>query len=166
MVSSARQYREAMARVGAAVHIITTGGPAGRHGFTASAVASVTDEPPTLLVCQNRANISNAHFKANQVLCVNTLAASQEGLSRRFGGMPECDMEGRFAAAEWCDLATGAPVLQGALVSFDCRIVQAIEVGTHSWFLCEVKAIKHGTADEGLIYFGRRYHPVRMKLPS
>ena len=42
-------FRDAMAHVGAAVNIITTDGPAGRAGFTASAVCSVTDTPPTLL---------------------------------------------------------------------------------------------------------------------
>ena len=49
-------YREAMARLGAAVNVITTDGPGGRAGFTASAVTSVTDTPPTLLVCANRTN--------------------------------------------------------------------------------------------------------------
>ena len=47
-------FRDAMACVGAAVNIITTDGPAGLAGFTASAVCSVTDSPPTLLVCLNR----------------------------------------------------------------------------------------------------------------
>lgn len=49
-----QSFRDAMAHVGAAVNIITTDGPAGRAGFTASAVCSVTDAPPTLLVCLNR----------------------------------------------------------------------------------------------------------------
>ena len=49
-------YREAMARLGAAVNVVTTDGPGGRGGFTASAVTSVTDDPPTLLVCANRTN--------------------------------------------------------------------------------------------------------------
>lgn len=44
-------FRDAMSCMGAAVNIITTDGPAGRAGFTASAVCSVTDTPPTLLVC-------------------------------------------------------------------------------------------------------------------
>ncbi len=50
-------YRDAMARLGAAVSIVTTDGPAGRAGFTASAVCSVTDDPPTLLVCMNRSHL-------------------------------------------------------------------------------------------------------------
>ncbi len=159
-------YRDAMARVGAAVHVVTTAGPAGRYGFTATAVVGVTDDPPTLLVCQNRSSDANPAFKTNGVLCVNTLAAAQENLSPVFAGMTMCDMDGRFAAAEWDTLATGAPVLRGALVSLDCRIVQVVEAGSHSVLFCEVAAIAAGEGREGLIYFGRSYHPVRLRQPD
>nr|WP_269530312.1 flavin reductase [Asaia astilbis] len=47
-------FRDAMARLASAVTIITTDGENGRHGFTASAVCSVSDDPATLLVCVNR----------------------------------------------------------------------------------------------------------------
>jgi flavin reductase len=144
------------------VNVITSNGPAGRHGFTASAVCSVTDDPPTLLVCQNRASTSNAAFKANRVLCVNTLTSGMQELSSVFAGLTDVDMDGRFAAAAWSMLATGAPVLQGATVSFDCRISQVVEVGTHSVLFCEVVAVQSGSVHDGLIYFGRGYHPVGM----
>jgi len=61
---SKHAYRDAMARFGAAVSVITTDGPAGRAGFTASAVCSVTDDPPTLLVCMNRGSERHAVFLA------------------------------------------------------------------------------------------------------
>jgi hypothetical protein len=48
-----------MARLGAAVNVVTTDGSAGRCGFTASAVCAITDEPPTLLVCMNRSSAQN-----------------------------------------------------------------------------------------------------------
>jgi flavin reductase len=92
-------YRNAMARLGAAVNIITTDGPAGRAGFTASAVCSVTDEPPTLLVCLNRSASVYPAFKANGVLCVNVLAAGHQSLSTLFGG--RTPMDERFAAGRW-----------------------------------------------------------------
>ena len=58
-------------------------------------------------------------------------------------------------------LATGAPVLQGAVVSFDCRIADIIDKGTHSVIFAEVAGIRGGSHHEhGLIYFGRDYHPV------
>ena len=163
---SRQTYREAMALVGAAVHVVTTAGPAGRLGFTASAVTSVSDDPPILLVCHNRASDTNPAFKTNGRLCVNTLSAAQEGLSPVFAGMTDRDMNARFAAAEWSELATGAPVLRDALVSFDCRIEQIVEVGTHSVLFCAVEAVAIGDSHAGLIYFGRRYHPVRVTVPG
>jgi flavin reductase len=151
-------FRDAMARLGAAVNVITSDGSGGRAGCTASAVCSVTDDPPTLLVCLNRNSDNNQVLKTNGVVCINTLASGHEELSQVFAGVTGTDMEGRFAAASWITLATGAPVLQGATVSFDCRIVQTSEVGTHTVFFCEVEAIQTGSVHEGLIYFGRSYH--------
>jgi flavin reductase len=151
-------YRDAMARLGAAVNVITTDGPGGRAGFTASAVCSVTDSPPTLLVCANRSNDSYPAMKANGVLCVNTLTPDQQEHSPLFAGMTEHTMEGRFGSAAWHTLATGAPVMEGAAASFDCRIDQVVEVGTHDVFFCIVEAVETGPVHEALIYFARGYH--------
>ena len=153
-------YREAMARLGAAVNVITTDGPAGKAGFTASAVTSVTDTPPTLLVCANRTNDSYPAMRENGVLCVNTLTPAQEGLSPVFAGMTELQLERRFDGHAWSTLVTGAPVLDNAVVVFDCRIDQIIEVGTHDVFFCSVEGVRTGDATEGLIYYGRGYHRV------
>ncbi len=153
-------FHDAMARLGAAVNVITTDGPGGRRGFTASAVCSVTDDPPTLLVCCNRGNDSHTALLANQVMCVNTLAAGQTGVSDVFAGMAGHEGEARFAAADWFRLETGAPALHGAAVSFDCRIVEVTEVGTHSVLFGEVVALRQGSVHDGLIYFGRAYHPL------
>ena len=57
-------------------------------------------------------------------------------------------------------MLTGAPVLDGALVAFDCRIEQIVEVGTHDVFICSVEAVEVGTVHEGLIYYARGYHRV------
>ncbi len=108
----------------------------------------------------NRGSDSNEAFKANAVLCVNTLAATQEALSPIFAGFTPHTMPERFDQADWITLATGAPVLLDAVVSFDCRITQTSEVGTHNVFFCEVEAIQTSGAHEGLIYFGRSYHRI------
>lgn len=152
-------FRDAMARLGGAVSVITTDGPAGRFGFTASAVCSVTDSPPTLLVCMNRASLSNAHFKSNGVLCVNVLAGTHQDVSGTFAN-GHLSMEERFAATPWSTLESGSPVMAEALVNFDCRISQVHEVGSHSIFYCEVLKIKQGDSDEGLVYFNRAYHTL------
>lgn len=151
-------YRDAMAHLGAAVCIVTTDGPAGRAGFTASAVCSVTDEPPTLLVCMNRTSSAYASVTGNSVLCVNVLSAQQEPLSRLFGGKVPAGE--RFAAAAWATLETGAPVLADCAVAFDCRIENVTTVGTHDVLFCRVMALKAGPT-ENLIYLGRAYHLIR-----
>lgn len=151
-------YREAMARLGAAVNVITTDGPGGKAGFTASAVCSVTDTPPTLLVCANRSNDSYPAFKANSVLCVNTLTGAHEALSPIFAGLTEHPADRRFDAGAWGTLATGAPLLDGAAIAFDCRIDKIVEVGTHDVFFCIVEAVQVGPGREVLIYYARGYH--------
>ena len=154
------QFRDAMARLGSAVNIITTVGQSGWLGFTASAVCSVTDDPPTILVCMNRGSALNEAFKVAGVLCLNTLASAQEPLSGLFAGVGDIPMAERFERAQWSTLATGAPVLDGAVVSVDCRIAQVTEVGTHSVMFCQAMASRMGATQDGLIYFGRAYHRV------
>src|SRR5207253_5127235 len=66
-------FRDAMSRLGAAVHVITTAGPGGKTGATATAVCSVSDAPPTLLMCLNRRSQTNPVVVENGVFCVNTL---------------------------------------------------------------------------------------------
>jgi flavin reductase len=153
-----QDYRDAMACLGAAVSIVTTDGGAGRAGFSASAICSVTDDPPTLLVCINRASSAYAGVIGNQVVCVNVLSARHEPLSRLFGGKVPADE--RFAAAAWSTLETGAPVLADCAVAFDCRIANAVNVGTHDVLFCRVVALQRSRCMDNLVYFGRAYHTV------
>lgn len=156
----AKEFREAMARLGAAVNVITTDGPAGRGGFTASAVCSVTDSPPTLLVCMNQGSFQYERFASNGVLCVNVLGAEQEHLSRLFSGQLEAGIDERFAQTPYGSLATGSPAVAGSTVSFDCEIDRVETVGTHGVFLCRVVGISKGAQAAGLLYFNREYHRV------
>ena len=80
------EFREAMARVCAPVNIVTTDGPAGRGGFTATAMCSVSDDPPTLLVCMNERSAQTGMFLANQRFCVNVLTQSHMHLAAKFAG--------------------------------------------------------------------------------
>jgi len=147
-----------MARLGAAVNIVTTDGVAGRAGFTASAVCSVTDQPPTLLVCLNRSSSVYQFFNRNGVLCVNALSRGHERLSQLFGG--KTPMAERFAAGSWRTLATGAPVLGDAVVAFDCRVMEIVASGTHDVMFCKVEEVELDTNRDGLMWFARRYHGV------
>ncbi|MCA0919212.1 flavin reductase [Pseudooceanicola nanhaiensis] len=152
-------YREGMARMGAAITVLATDGPAGKHGMTASAVCSVTDTPPTLLICVNRASRTHDIIRDNGVVAVNVLAGRHQALSTAFAGREEDD---RFRSGSWRTLVTGAPVLTDASVAFDCKITDHSPVGSHTVFFCEVQAMElaEGQA-ETLIWFGRDFHPLK-----
>lgn len=167
MIDSAT-YREAMSGLGMAVNIVTSKGKAGLAGCTVSAVCSVTDEPPTLLVCINRASKNNAMIRENGNLCVNVLAADQSHIARQFASRG-ASMESRFAAAAWECLETGAPALVGSIAAFDCDVMAMNEVGTHTVFYCQIRAVRSSNGREGLIYFGRDFHrlqPAAQTVPA
>ncbi len=150
-----------MALLSAAVNIITTDGIGGRAGFTATAVCSVTAQPPTLLVCLNRTSSAYKAVRANGVLCVNILKSHHEDIGRLFGG--KTPIEERFAAGRWSALSTGAPALDDGLVSFDCKISDVASAGTHEILICEIVAIRQNDVlDEPLIYFDRNYRRLRV----
>ncbi|WP_408906152.1 flavin reductase [Muricoccus roseus] len=160
MEPSRQEFRDAMARLGAAVTIVTTDGPGGRVGITASAVCSVTDTPPTLLVCMNRNSSLNPAVQANGVLCINVLPGDAKDLSNVFAGFTGADQIGRFAEGSWTQLVTGAPVLEEAVAALDCEVEEMVEKGTHSVVFARVQAIRLGPQRPALIWFSRNYHPV------
>ncbi|MCU4412791.1 flavin reductase [Acinetobacter sp. WU_MDCI_Axc73] len=151
-------FRNAMSLLTSAVSVVTTAGLSGRYGFTASAVCSVTDTPPTLLVCMNQAASSHVHFIENKILTVNVLGAHHQHISKVFSS--KMTPEERFKHGVWSELETGAPVLEDALVSFDCEIEQIQTVGTHTIFICPIVAIQHSQHGQSLVYFNRGYHHV------
>jgi flavin reductase (DIM6/NTAB) family NADH-FMN oxidoreductase RutF len=155
-----QDYHDAMARFGAAVHVVTTNGVAGLCGFTGSAVCSVSDDPPTLLVCLNRASKLNAVFKENGTFCINTLNASQEELSNCFAGYTQHSMTERFETENWYEMETGSPALKNSLVSLDCTITAIEEVATHSVMFGRVCALKTGAHKPSLVYLNRTYRSL------
>ena len=74
---------------------------------------------------------------------VNILARDQEDIAMRFAGMDGTDRNDRFGLGSWTDIATGAPVLEGALVGFDCTIADSVTAGTHTIFIGRIVGIQH-----------------------
>ncbi|KQV36997.1 flavin reductase [Rhizobium sp. Root1204] len=162
---SKTEFRDAMARVCAPVNVITTNGEAGRGGFTATAMCSVTDEPPTLLVCMNSKSAQAQLFLDNNRFCVNVLTGEHKDLAGYFAGR-EADMTARYSAAEWTDLNSGNQALADAIVSFDCRIVDARLVGTHNLLIGEVTEIRSRKDGHALLYFDRSFVHVPTQTGS
>jgi cob(II)yrinic acid a,c-diamide reductase len=139
---SKQLYRDGMARFAGAVHIVTT------------------DDPPTLLVCLNRASQLHSTFLENGVFCLNTLAGDQRELSELFarhGGVP---MQERFAPQRWEKFNTGAPALRDALACFDCRVTDGKEVGTHWVLFGAVQDIRMSSGTSALLYLHRAYRTL------
>src|SRR5450830_239453 len=154
-------FRNAMAHLPAAVSVITTNGVAGRCGITASAVCSVTDAPPTILVCLNRSSAMHDIFKQNGHLCVNVLSDEQEQLAMHFSGATKVAMEERFSWDIWEQGPLQQPVLRGALVKLQGRIKEFKEVGSHSVMFVELSDIQVSEEKDSLIYFNRLFHKVK-----
>ena len=163
-ILSPQQYRDCMARLAGAVNIVATDGPAGRRGVTVSAAVSVSDNPPTVLVCLNRNREENRWFEENGCFSLNTLAGDHTALARAFAGEGHLSMDDRFALGMWQSLATGAPVLKGSLMSLDCRVTDVQAVATHYVILGEVAACsldrRSDRDSEALIYLERQYRTL------
>lgn len=153
-------FREAMSRFAAAVHLVTTDGPAGRRGLTVSSACSVSDDPATLLVCLNTISPLNRRFEENGNFAVNVLGRANEVAARLFSGEGRLSADERFARAEWETLQTGAPLLADALVGFDCRLTDSRIVATHRVMVGEVVGIRMGARAPSLVYLDRGYHAL------
>ncbi|WP_375790697.1 flavin reductase [Bradyrhizobium sp. vgs-9] len=158
---SADEFREALSKLATPVSIVATNGAHGIAGFTCSAVCSITDAPPTLMVCSNRKSFANSIIRANGVLCVSSLSADQIALSQLFSGVGKVPMAERFNGPDWGILTTGAPYFKGSRVALDCRVAHVREVGSHSVIFAEVLSIVHAIQGDPLLYHSRSYATIR-----
>ena len=156
----ASHFREAMSRYGAAVHVVTTDGAGGKTGFTATAIVSVSDNPPTILICINRKSAAGPLLAENGVFCVNTLGADAQGIADVFAGRTGAKLAERFNVGTWSMLTTGAPVLTTAIVACDCRIIEIKAVASHNVIFGVVESIAFGPAAPALVYHARSYKTV------
>jgi flavin reductase (DIM6/NTAB) family NADH-FMN oxidoreductase RutF len=150
MTVSSDAFVSAMRNFPAAVNVITTGSGDGRAGLTATAVFSLTAEPPQIAISINH----NASAYRTLVDCgffgVSTLASHQEAIARRFAGGAKG--LARFEQGEWFTDATGASLLAGAMVNLDCRIERSIDFSTHTLFVGRVEALRTESAAKPLLF--------------
>lgn len=147
------QFLDAMQQLPGAVTIVTTGTGRDRVGFTATAVCSLSAEPPQLLVCVNRSTRSFAAMERADSFAVNVLADSDSETATRFASLPQ---EERFATGDWQTLTSGAPVLGTAAVTFDCSLAQIWQQDSHAIICGRIVASRTSAADP-LLYARRTY---------
>ena len=147
-------FLEGMSRAAQTVSVVTTDGPAGRAGVTVSAMCSVSADPPMVLACIHHQSRAMPAIRQNAAFCVNVLADNMQRVSDTFATITSA--EDMFDVADWQAEVTGAPVLTGALASFDCRVEEIHRAGSHFIFLGNVEEVVLGSGVP-LLYGSRSY---------
>ena len=115
------------------------GGPCGLHGMTANAIASLSLEPPLVLVAVDKRALTLDYLKKNQCFAINILRIDQEELSRRFAAPGPKD----FSDLKITTAATESPILADCLAYVDCKVVDILPGGDHEIFIGEILAGEH-----------------------
>ena len=152
------EFRAALGRFPSGVTVVTTKDASGRfHGITVSAFASVSLEPPMILVCIEKTTGSHYAFHESEFFVVNILAEGQEDLSNHFASQISDKFDGvryRFGIGE-------IPVLEDAFVTLECRLAYAHEGGDHTIFVGLIE--KSTLTDKNpLVYWHSNYRKLEV----
>jgi len=131
-------FRRALGQFAASVTVVTTRDAQGRSlGLTVTAFASVSLEPPLVLVCVDHRSEAHAGFRHAGLFGVSILAEEQEEVSRRFavGGAA------KFKGLELATGSTGVPLIPGALAHLECRVSGMHVAGDHTIYVGEVLSV-------------------------
>lgn len=143
-------FKQGMRLLTAGVTIVTTAIGSARIGLTATAICSLTAEPPMLLACVSRDAGAHDPTLQSRVFCVNVLSAAHHALALLFADNKHA-VE-RFQSGDWGTLATGAPVLMDSLASFDCVLDQTMRAATHTVLIGRVSAVRTSPDRMPLLY--------------
>jgi flavin reductase (DIM6/NTAB) family NADH-FMN oxidoreductase RutF len=154
---SAEAFKQGMRCFAAGVTIVTTLHDGVRSGLTATAVTSLSADPPQVLVCVNRAAGAHDLIHRGSLMCVNVLSRAHQHLAARFAGQKGVFGENRFAAGRWTTLKTGAPVLADALACFDCVVTERVQASTHTIFIGRVVGVRVRPKARPLVYASGTY---------
>jgi flavin reductase (DIM6/NTAB) family NADH-FMN oxidoreductase RutF len=149
------EFRRILGHWTTGVAIVATTARQGEpRGLTANAVASVSLDPPLVLVCVERGADTHDSIRTAGCFAISMLPQAAERTARRFAG---ADAEAKFDGVAYHTAITGAPILDEALAWVDCQLRDAHEGGDHSIFVGEVLA---GDAVEGepLAFYRGGYH--------
>jgi flavin reductase len=143
-----------MRQLASGVTLVTGGTLEKACGLIATAVASVSLEPPTLLACVSHDAFAFGVIEESGVLAINLLGLQHKALIDQFSDAARRDE--RFTKGAWTTLSTGAPVLEDALAVFDCRVVQRMRYTTHTIFLAIPEAVRIA-GGEPIVHFDRGF---------
>jgi flavin reductase (DIM6/NTAB) family NADH-FMN oxidoreductase RutF len=152
---SRKAFRDAMRRFATTVSIISCSRDGCRYGMSATAVSSLSFDPPALLVCVNSSAATHRALSRGGRFCVNVLRSFHSGLSQTFSG--KFRGEDRFAVGQWGQTADGLPFLLDAQSNLFCEIDRTIKYATHTIFIGQVYAAMTQTEVDPLVYQDGKY---------
>ena len=153
-------FRLAMRQLASGVLVVTHGSGPLRTGFTATSVTSLSMEPPTLLVCVNRAASLYQQLAAGDLFGVNILAAHHTEIADRFAGRDGVERAERFRDGGWSTPVEGVSLLDDALASFVCQAEEVIERRTHAILIGRVRFARSQTEGGALLYWRGDYDRI------
>lgn len=152
-------FKSAMRHLAAGVSVITSQRGGQINGMTATAVCSVSTDPPSVLVVVNRSSYSHELISDSGIFALNFLQERQAVLARYFSGSSEKCFDGiphHYGAS-------GCPLLDACCASMECEIASTCDFATHSIFIGRVIAVRQ--QDESpLLYFDARFHGLGTEL--
>ena len=151
-------FKAAMRRFAVSVSIVTVSEGQSPSGMTATAVSSVSIDPPSVLVCVNRAARLHAQMQRGSAFCLNILSNEQASLSSAFGG--RLSAQERFSLGEWLLSPGHPPALSDAQANVFCTVDALFEYGTHTIFIGRVAEVRLNGRCRPLIYAEGRYHRI------
>jgi len=155
-----RSLRNALGMFATGITVVTTRTPAGEPiGLTANSFNSVSLDPPLVLWSLSRSASSMAALAAGCHYAINVLAADQQALAERFASRGV----DRWAGVAFTDGAQGAPLLTGAVATFECFNRSQYAEGDHVIFVGQVERCSHNPDASPLLYHGGRFyteHPL------
>ena len=155
------RFRQVMGRFATGVTVVTTFADGQPQGITVNALSSVSLEPPLVMVALDRRRFITPMVRANGRYAVNVLGEDQQALSDCFAHAAVRPGREDFCGAAWHPGTTGLPLLDGAIATLECTVVQTFSAGDHDLFIGRVDALDDGDpaaeAVGPLLYFRRRY---------
>ena len=152
-------FRDVIGRFASGVTVITTTEQGRDHGTTASAVSSLSMDPPMVLVCLNRTSDTQAAILSSGVFGVNILAEDQDRIAYKFAKKGEDKFDGVAVDRG----ATGVPLVRDALAHIECEVKETVAGGTHTVFLAEVQQAA-GREGPPLTYFRGKFGRLESAL--
>lgn len=156
MTINSETLRRAMRAWTTGVTIVTASHGGERYGMTVNSFTSISLDPPLISVALRRLTHTHALIEQSGEFAVTILAADQAHLSDRFAGKIP-GLADRFEGVATERLLLEAPLIQGGIAYFNCRVVQSIPVGENTLFIAEVIAAKGEDEGEPLVYHNRVY---------